>query len=219
MPQATLDSAPVAATLNRLHEAARGDWKHMLTLAPRFLLSMSTGRDFMPKDPASLRHVYVPVSREQGRLMHLMARAVRARHIVEFGASFGISTLYLASAAKDNGGALVTTEIEPTKIEATRRSLAEAGLDDVVTLLEGDARETLKTLDGPVDFLFLDGMKPMYVEVLELLRERLTPSALVVADNVEHPSARAYTELVRDPKSGFESSTLFGGRLELSRLA
>jgi predicted O-methyltransferase YrrM len=213
----TLASPPVAVVLDRLHTAARGDWRHFVRMAPRYLMSRATGVDLMPTSPSALRHAYVSVTRDQGRFLHAIARVVGARRLVEFGASFGISTLYLASAACDAGGTLITTEIEPNKAAATRRAVAEAGLGDVVTLLEGDARETLRSVDGPIDFVFLDGMKPMYVEILDVLREKLAPNALLFADNVNHAGAAPYNRIVRDARGAFDSATLFGGRLEMSR--
>jgi predicted O-methyltransferase YrrM len=91
--------------------------------------------------------------------------------------------------------------------------LADAGLADVVTLLEGDARETLNDLEAGIDFVFLDGWKGMYLPVLELLTPKLVEGALIAADNVDHEGARSYTEHVRASRA-FVSHTL--GKMELS---
>jgi predicted O-methyltransferase YrrM len=211
-------AAAVAQTLDRLHQAAKADWKFRLRGAPRFLLSRATGHDFMPKDPAALAQTYSSVTREEGRFLYLLACASKACRVVEFGSSFGISTLYLAAAARDRGGHVVSSEIAPHKVARTRESLRAAGVDDVVTVLEGDALQTLRGVEGPIDLLFLDGMKHLYLPVLDLLRDRLRAGAIVVGDNVNFPSARAYTERVRAPENGFTSSTLFGGRMEESCL-
>jgi predicted O-methyltransferase YrrM len=218
MLDSSLFTPLVSDALERLHNAARGDWKHRIHLAPRYLLSTLTGHDWMPTDPSSLHHMFASVTREQGMLLYQMARANRARCSVEFGSSFGISTTYLAAAARDTGGRVITTEILPHKAAATRANLREAGLENVVTVLEGDARETLRNLDSPVDLLFLDGMKHLYLPVFELLRERLQDGAVLIADNVNMPSARPYLERVRGRATGFASSTLFGGRMEISYL-
>ncbi|MEM9106187.1 MAG: class I SAM-dependent methyltransferase, partial [Pseudomonadota bacterium] len=132
---------------------------------------------------------YLSVSPEQGRLLHLLARASKARRLIEFGASFGISTLYLAAAAADNGGHLTTTEAQPEKCAAVRDHLEQAGLVDHATVIEGDARETLKDVEGPVDFVLLDGWKSMYMPVFQLLRPKLAPGALIAADNWNHAGA------------------------------
>jgi predicted O-methyltransferase YrrM len=212
----TLASPPVADELARLHVAARGDWKHRIVVAPRWILSRLTGRDFMRKSPSALRRAYAAVTREQGRFLYLLARATGARRIVEFGASFGISTLYLAAAARDNGGVVITTEIEPEKARGARENLRLAGLDEVGTVLEGDALETLRGVEGPIDLLFLDGMKDLYLPVLSLVRSRLRRGAVVVADNVDMPSAHPYAAHVRAPESELTSCTVFGGRTEIS---
>lgn len=214
----TVFTPPIADALERLHLAAHGDWKRRIAIAPRYILSRFTGHDFMGRGNAALSRTYASVTREEGRFLYVLAHASKARQIVEFGCSFGISTLYLASAARDCGGSVVTTEIEPAKVVKVRESLSATGLADVVTLLEGDALQTLRAFQGSIDLLFLDGMKHLYLPVLELLRNQLKGGSIIVADNVDMPSARPYVEHVRAPASGFASSTLFGGRMEVSCL-
>lgn len=150
-----------------------------------------------------LGEFYLALSPEEGRLIYLLARASGARRIVEFGASFGVSTLYLAAAAEATGGHVTTTEIQPEKCRALRESVARAGLTHRLTLLEGDARETLAGVEGPVDLLFLDGWKGMYLPVFELLLDRLRPGALVLADNCAHPGAADFMARLADDGSGF----------------
>jgi predicted O-methyltransferase YrrM len=213
----SLHDPAVAGELDRLHRAARGDWRHAIGVLPYFLYSKVTGRSFMRLvTPAMLRHMYIPVTQRDGRLLYALARGSRARHVVEFGASFGISTLYLAAAVRDNGGGrLVSTEIEPAKCAAARASIHQAGLSEVATVLEGDALETLQDLDEPVDLVFLDGWKDLYVPVLELLAPRLRPGALVAADNVNLDDTKPYLAKVRsDPR--FVSALLPGGKMECS---
>ena len=152
--------------------------------------------------------LYLAVSPAEGRLLYLLARAARARRLVEFGASYGVSTLYLAGAAQDTGGALVTTEAHPDKCRALRENLAEAGLAERVTVLEGDALKTLADLPGPIDLLLLDGWKSLYLPVLMLLRPRLVEGALVLADNVDHAAAQDYMAFVEAPGSGFLTHTV-----------
>ena len=152
--------------------------------------------------------IYMPISADGGRLLYSLVRANRPATVVEYGTSFGVSTLYLAAAVRDNGaGRVLTTEMNGTKAAAARRTFAETGLDDVVTVLEGDARESLAGTDGPVDFVLLDGWKDLSVPVLQLLEPRLTPGTLVVADDVRLPGLRPYLEYVRDPANGYESVT------------
>jgi predicted O-methyltransferase YrrM len=158
---------------------------------------------------------YMAVNRSQGTLLYLLACATRAQKIVEFGCSFGVSTLYLAAAARDAGGSVVTTEIEPTKCDATSDNLRRAGLGEFATVVQGDATKTLGDVDGPIDFVFLDGTKRLYVPVLSLLRPKLRPGAIVVADNADTPQARSYVEHVT-VQADLVSVALFNGRTLVS---
>ena len=216
MASSLMDPA-VASVLERLHAAARSDFKHFARLLPRIVAGRLRGQTLMrtlsPKDMAS---VYIPVSPAAGRLLYAIARTSGAQHVVEFGASFGISTIYLAAAARDVGGRVTTTEIEPNKCRTTEANLRDAGLAEQVRLLEGDALYTLRAIDGPVDLLFLDGWKDIYLDVLELVRPKLRPGAIVIGDNTNFADARLYVEHVRAAENGYVSTALFGGEMELS---
>ena len=134
-----------------------------------------------------MKDVPLAVSRETGALLYMLARNAGARAIVEFGTSFGLSTLCLAAALRDNGGGrLVTSEFEPSKVARARQNLTAGGLADLVEIREGDALETLaRDLPDTVDLLLLDGAKALYPDVLDLVEGRLRPGALVVADNAD----------------------------------
>ncbi|WP_176114003.1 O-methyltransferase [Burkholderia cepacia] len=164
---------------------------------------------------ARLKDYPLPVSRETGTLLYMLARSGGARAIVEFGTSFGISTLHLAAALRDNGGGrLITSEFEPSKVARARANLTAAGLADLVEIREGDALRTLAAdLPDSVDLLLLDGAKGLYPEILSLVEPRLGAGAFVVADNAEYsPDYLAY---VRAPENGY-LSVPFGGDVELS---
>jgi predicted O-methyltransferase YrrM len=152
--------------------------------------------------------LYLPISAAGGGLLYSLIRAVRPRTVVEFGTSYGISTLYLAAAVRDNGvGRVLTTEMSAAKVAAARRTFAETGLDDVVTVLEGDALETLVPhLDGGVEFVLLDGWKELYLPVLDVLEPHLAPGTLVVADDTDMASVQPYLRYVRDPANGYQST-------------
>jgi predicted O-methyltransferase YrrM len=154
----------------------------------------------------SMSNFFIPVTPEAGRLLYSLVRATRPATIVEFGMSFGISALHLASALRDNGtGRLVTTELSADKIVAAKKTFSDTGLDDLITVLEGDALSTLAGLDGPVDFVLLDGWKELYVPVLKLLEPRLPSGTLVVADNTEQADAKSYLDYVRGSENGYVS--------------
>lgn len=131
------------------------------------------------------KDVYMSVSETGGQLLYLLARATGARTVVEYGTSFGVSTIYLASAVRDNGGGTVIgTELQPEKAAAAQRNFTDAGLADVIDLRVGDARETLADITGPVDLVLLDGWPELALPVLEILKPRLRPGTLILVDDV-----------------------------------
>ena len=212
MTSSSLRSGPAPAVLERLHAAAKGDRLRFLGLAPRVLGAMLRGRAlFDVLTPEAMREFYIPVSREQGRLLYLEARALGARNVVEYGTSFGISTIYLAAAVKDNGGGrVVGSEIEPSKHASAVANLKEAGLGDIADVRLGDARETLRDVPAPIDLVLLDGWKDLYLPILELLTPRLRRGAVVLADNIFtfRKDLRPYVDHVQSGAHGFESTTL-----------
>ena len=148
----------------------------------------------------------MPISAEAGRLLYTLIRAGRPDTVVEFGTSFGISTIYLAAAVTDNGtGRVVTTELSTAKVAAARANLDEAGVGGPVTILAGDARQTLADVPGPIGLVLLDGWKDLCLPVLRLLEPRLAPGAVVAADDSSFASMAAYLEYVRDPAYGYVS--------------
>lgn len=161
----------------------------------------------------------LPVSRATGKLLYMLARSIRARNIVEFGTSFGISTLHLAAALRDNGGGrLIGSEFEPSKILRASANLAAGNLSDLVEIREGDALETLaRDLPDAIDFVLLDGAKNLYPSILSLLEGRLRVGALIVADNAD--ASPDYLARVRSAAHGY-LSVPFAEDVELSmRLA
>ena len=162
-----------------------------------------------------LKDFPLPVSRETGALLYMLARSTRAKAIVEFGTSFGISTLHLAAALRDNGGGrLVTSEFEPSKVVRARANLSAGGVLDLVEIREGDALQTLsQDLPDAIDLVLLDGAKSLYPDILALVESRLRPGAFLIADNAEH--SPEYLARVRSPSQGY-LSTPFAEDVELS---
>jgi predicted O-methyltransferase YrrM len=208
----TLASPSVRATLDRLHRSARADRWRLMRLAPRLVPSLlGVGRPDSARLSAQLKDVYIPVSREQGHLLYLVARSIDARRVVEFGTSFGISTTYLAAGVRDNGGGIVVgSELEPSKCEKARANLRDAGLDAVVDVRLGDALTTLADVEAPVDLVLLDGWKELYLPILRLLTPKLRPRAVVLADNIFtfRRALRPYVDHVQSGRNGFVSTTL-----------
>jgi predicted O-methyltransferase YrrM len=162
-----------------------------------------------------MKDAALAVSRETATLLYMLTRATRARSIIEFGTSFGISTLHFAAALKDNGsGRVITTEFESSKAARARANIAAAGLSDWVEIREGDAVETLaRDLPESIDLVLLDGAKGLYPRILGLLEDRLRPGALVLADNASW--SQEYLARVR-AQGGQYQSVPFAEDVQLS---
>lgn len=205
----TLITEPLASLLDRLFEEAESSSPELNSAfagvsageRARLMQSKTDYVDFYSR----MKDFALAVSRETGTLLYMLARAGKAQTIIEFGTSFGISTLHLAAALRDNGGGrLITSEFEPSKAARARENLTAGGLIDLVEFREGDALKTLRTdLPETVDLLLLDGAKALYPEILGLVESRLRPGAFIVADNADY--SPEYLAYVRSPGSGYLS--------------
>ena len=144
----TLDTAPLVALLHQLFidaDATSALFRQQLDALPATQRrAMMASKDDYVAFYARAKDAHLAVSRETGTLLYMLARAINARTIIEFGTSFGVSTLHLAAALRDNGGGkLITSEFEPTKIARARANIAAGGLADLVEIREGDALQTL----------------------------------------------------------------------------
>ena len=164
--------------------------------------------------------LYIPVSPETGQLLYSLIRTSRPQTVVEFGTSFGIATIHLAAAVRDNGtGRVISTELNSAKAQRAREHLAEAGLGDVVDVMTGDALSTLATVPAPVGFALLDGWKESYLDMLKVIEPQLSPGALVVADDTLSFAKvlAGYLGYVRDEANGYVSVALpLGDGVEVS---
>ncbi len=203
--------APVDAILARLHEEG---------LAWRASQRGGGGpRSGGSRDPHQFAEAGFSISPEQGELIYLLCRSLKARRVVDFATSLGVSAIYFAAALRDNGGGtVVSAELVPQKVMAAHHNLVAAGLDSYVDLRTGDARETLRSLEEPIDFALIDGWPvagepSLALEVFKIVAPQIRSGGMVLNDNAE-PDYLAY---VRDPANGFVSITLpLKGGTELS---
>lgn len=212
----TLTTEPLATLIERLYAQASAATSPALNNVSgeereRLMHSKTEYRELY----AMLKDLWLPVSRDTGKLLYMLARSTKAKAIVEFGTSFGLSTLHLAAALRDNGGGvLIGSEFEPSKIELARRHFVEGGVSDLIEIREGDALVTLaRDLPPTVDLLLLDGAKALYGDVLKLVEKHLRPGALVVADNTDY--CPEYLAHVRSPGNGYVSVP-FANDIEVS---
>jgi predicted O-methyltransferase YrrM len=179
-----LDDAAVQAVLEREHANAKGDSAKLAAARPQIDAAKAEGAGFGDISDLYPKDTYLAVEPDMGRFLYLSVCMTGAKRIVEFGSSYGISTLYLAAGAREMGGHVIGSEMQPAKVVRARANLEEAGLLGHVDLREGDALETLSDVESPVDLLFLDGWKDLYLPVLRMMEAKLRPGALVLADNI-----------------------------------
>jgi predicted O-methyltransferase YrrM len=209
IPMNNFTSKKIQSLLQRLHAEARAADEPFLAKIEQM---PGAERESLMADYRRLyglaRDAFIPIGEDFGRLLYLLTRSAQAKTIVEFGTSFGISTVYLASGLRDNGGGkLITCEMEAAKSRRAQAHLAEAGLSDVVEFRVGDALELLSQgISGPIDVLFLDGAKDLYFQILKLVEPHLRPGALIAADNVNsRTKVNEFTDYIRDPANGYLS--------------
>jgi predicted O-methyltransferase YrrM len=213
----SLNSGAVAEVLKRLHqEAEAADGPLMQTYASEMTNVEQVMRQVVEAETRDLTGLYrdyadnfLSVSPEFGRFLYMCARSCKARRIVEFGSSMGVSAIYMAAALRDmGGGRLVGTDLEPSKTERARVNLTAAGLGDLVEFRIGDARETLKSdLGGDIDMVMLDGAFTLYLPILKLLEPHLKAGAIIIGENA-FAQAGGYIDYVRDPQNGYLSLPL-----------
>lgn len=161
-------------------------------------------------DPEAFADYGFSIHPDQGELMYVLCRGMRATRVVDFATSIGMSALYLAAAMRDNGGGLVIgSELVASKAEIARQNLNEAGLAQYADIRVGDARQTLRDVGGPIDFALIDGWPlpdglSLARTVVELVAPQLRVGGYILNDNAEPD----FLEYIRDPANGFISITL-----------
>jgi len=216
----TLASPRVVGLLNRLHDAADAGDPELLARIQREADERFGGQRYAAELSPLFDQAYLPVPPDVGRFLYVLTRAKRPKSIVEVGTSFGVSAIHFACALKDNGeGQLISAELSRAKSEVAANNLASLGLGNLVEIRCGDAFETLGSLSGKIDLLFLDGWKDGYLPLLKMLEGAIAPGGLVVADDIRLFPERlaSYLAYVREPLNSYQSVELpIGDGVELS---
>ena len=218
--------SPVDELVDRLYEQSAGQTQELMAFfSARAEEPSFDWNRFDARTNQFLSDKLVALDRDKAEFCYQVCRALGARRVVEAGTSFGVSTLFLAAAIRDNlrqiggNGVVIGTEYEPQKAKAARTVFAEAGLSHFIELREGDLRDTLVDVDPPIDFLLIDIWTPMARPALELLAPRLRDGAVVICDNTEQfrDAYREYFEFVDNPANHLHTMTLpFQGGLEFT---
>ena len=139
---------------------------------------------------------------EDGRLLRMLTESIGARNVVEIGTYNGYSTMWFCLALRTTGGKITTHELSPKNIALARENFKKAGVEDLVTIVEGDAHETVTRLKEPIDILFIDADKPGYADYLKKLLPLVRPGGLIVAHNTTNTGRQMpdyFTAVTTDP--------------------
>jgi len=135
-------------------------------------------------DAAAQVERVMSVPEEDGRLIRMLTESIGAKHAVEIGSSTGYSGLWFALALRQTGGKLTTFEYDKGRAATARENYRKAGVDSIITLIEGDAHENVKQLKGPIDIIFIDADKEGYADYLAKLLPLVRPGGLILAHNI-----------------------------------
>lgn len=171
---------------------------------------------FRPIQPSDFKNAYLPISKQQGEALHQMIIEHNCKEIVEFGTSFGISTIYLADAARQTKGKVITTELLESKAKRALQNFKEAGLNDLIDLRIGDAMSTLKGHSTPIDFLFLDGWKDLYLPLFKMLAHQFHSGTLIYADNMDMAGTKPYANYILNKKDTYSTQVVHDGKAFLT---
>ena len=203
-----MDNA-IETVLSEYHQRSAAEMKRMQELPPAEMMK-------------HIDEFLLPVGPATGQLMNILIKEAKAKTILEIGTSHGYSTVWLAEAARATGGKVITLDLHAGKQEYARNALRRAGLANLVEFKLGDARESISTLSGPIDFVLLDLWKDLYIPCFDLFYPKLGAGGIVVADNMLFPEfSRADAERYRQharAKSDIQSILLpVGSGIEVSR--
>ena len=198
----------VENVLSRLHKDAKNDY---LRVGKGLVKSI-----FRPMQPADFEYAYLPISKKQGKNLQELIIKNDCKQVVEFGTSFGISTIYLADAVRQTGGKVITTELLESKAKKAMQNIKTAGLNEYIELRIGDAMKTLKGLSTPIDFLFLDGWKDLYLPLFQMLEPRFHSGTLIYADNMDMEGTRPFANYLLKKENNYSTQVIDDGKAFLT---
>jgi predicted O-methyltransferase YrrM len=190
-------------TITELYADSRNDF---LKVIPGMTKSI-----FRSIQPADFSNAYLAISEAQGKVLTNIIKEHKYKNIIEFGTSFGISTLFLAQGILETGGHIITTELIPAKAERAMENFEKAGVSDLIEVRVGDALETLKDHNEPVDLLLLDGWKDLYLDVFQLLEPNFHANTLIYVDNADMSDTKAFLQAI-EQKEEYDMRKIHQGK-------
>ena len=206
-----IDNEVTLKTLEKLHQESSSE---KLTILKGALKGV-----FRKLKPEDMKEAYISVSKEQGEYIYNLLINEKAKNIVEFGTSFGISTIYLAAAAKKNNGKVITSELLASKCKIALQNFKDADVNNAIDLRLGDAIKTLKNVPGNIDFLLLDGWNDLYLPLIKMLEPKLSNGAYIYTDNIKFPGSKSFVKYINSHPEKYDTKRLSEskGGVELTR--
>jgi len=202
----TAQQNKVTSTIKELYDDSRSNKFKMLKGAAKSL--------FRPIQPYDFEESYLSISGAQGDHLKELIVKNNIKKIVEFGTSFGISTLFLAQGVMETGGHIITTEILESKAKKAVANFEKAEVNDLIEVRVGDAMETLKNHNSSIDLLLLDGWKDLYLSLFRMLEPNFHADTLIYVDNANFAECRAFLKII-STNSKYHLEPMFGGSVVL----
>lgn len=180
----------IETTITELYRDANNDYLKMMANAGK--------RIFKPLQPTDFSEVYLAISKQQGEGLKQLIKENNLRHIVEFGTSFGISTLFLAQGVLETGGYIITTELIESKARKAVENFEKAGVEHLIEVRVGDALKTLSNHKAPIDMLLLDGWKDLYLPIFLMLEPNFHPNTIVYVDNADMGETQKFLNTIQE---------------------
>lgn len=202
----TTSQTQINTTINALFKDAKNDHLKMIKGFSKAI--------FRPLQPSDFEHVYLSISKAQGEDLVKLIQKQQCKNIVEFGTSFGISTLYLAQGILETEGNIITTELLPSKAAKAKESFDKAGVSEYIEVRVGDALETLKGHKQPIDLLLLDGWKDLYLPLFNMLEPNFHDNTIIYVDNADMAEVKVFLKTIAQNKD-YKLQTKHQGKVVL----
>ena len=204
-----MQNIQIGSTIDQLYKDSKSDYLRMMKSAAKSI--------FRPMQPSDFKDVYLAISKEQGMGLVELIKENNIKNVVEFGTSFGISTLFLAQGVSETGGSIVTTELIESKAKKAIKNFKDAGVDKMIELRIGDAMDTLNNYNSPIDLLLLDGWKDLYLPLFKMLEPQFYSKTIVYVDNADMAESRAFLKNVSQ-NSKYQVQYEYSGKVALIRI-
>ncbi|MBU2907505.1 class I SAM-dependent methyltransferase [Arenibacter algicola] len=205
----TKQQKQIASTLKELYNDSKYDMLNMMKGAAKSV--------FRPMHPLDFKDSYLSISKEQGVGLVQLIKENHIKNVVEFGTSFGISTLFLAQGVLETGGSVITTELIESKAKQAIENFKKAGVNSHIEVRIGDALKTLKNHDNPIDLLLLDGWKDLYLPLFQMLEPNFHANTFIYIDNAEMTEVKAFLRTIGQNQK-YQLQTKFGGKVVLATI-